>query len=78
VDKLWTERLLGTSLEGLYYGFRLTNNTAYLTAFREVVATAYRHITTTDQAELVAITKGPQRAPVPRPELLRSQCAAGR
>jgi len=65
VDKLWTERLLGTSLEGLYYGFRLTDNTAYLTAFKEVVTTAYRHITTTDQAELAAITKDPNSPPFP-------------
>jgi hypothetical protein len=65
VDKLWTERLLGTSLEGLYYGFRLTNNTAYLAAFKEVVTTAYRHITTTDQAELAAITKDPNAPPFP-------------
>jgi hypothetical protein len=65
VDKLWTERLLGTSLEGLYYGFRLTDNTAYLAAFKEVVTTAYRHITTADQAELVAITKDPNTPPFP-------------
>jgi len=65
VDKLWTERLLGTSLEGLYYGFRLTDNTAYLAAFKEVVTTAYRHITTTNQAELVAITKDANVPPFP-------------
>ena len=64
-DKLWTERLLGTSLEGLYYGFRLTDNTAYLAAFKELVTTAYRHITTTNQAELVAITKDPNARPFP-------------
>jgi hypothetical protein len=65
VDKLWTERLLGTGLEGLFYGFRLTGNKTYLTAFREVVATAYRHITTTDPAELVAINKDPNTPPFP-------------
>lgn len=44
-DKLWTERLLGTSLEGLIYGHALTGETKYLTAFREMLATAYKHIT---------------------------------
>ena len=64
-DKLWTERLLGTSLEGLYYGFRLTNDTAYLNAFKELLDTAYRHITTTNQDELVAITQDPNSPPFP-------------
>jgi hypothetical protein len=65
VDKLWTERLLGTALEGLYYGFRLTNDTTYFTAFQEVVGTAYRHITTTDPTELLTITKDPNSPPFP-------------
>ena len=65
VGKVWTERLLGTSLEGLFYGFRVTNDKRYLTAFQEMLATAYRHITTTDQAELAAIIKDPNRPPFP-------------
>lgn len=44
-DKLWTERLLGTSMEGLYYGFRLTGDAKYLTALKEMIETAYRHLT---------------------------------
>jgi hypothetical protein len=44
-DRLWTERLLGTSLEGLYYGHRLTGDPQYLYAFVEMFETAYRHIT---------------------------------
>ncbi|MBI4508374.1 MAG: hypothetical protein HY698_01980 [Deltaproteobacteria bacterium] len=43
-DKLWTERLLGASLEGLWYGFRFTGNKDYLTAFKEVFDTAFRHV----------------------------------
>jgi len=57
-DKLWTERLLGTGLEGLVYGFLLTGDADLLAAAREVFETAHRHITTADQAELDAITKG--------------------
>jgi hypothetical protein len=49
-DKLWTERLLGTSLEGLYYGYRLTGETRYLDAFREMLTTAHRHISGDAQA----------------------------
>jgi len=64
-DKLWTERLLGASLEGLYYGFRATDNTAYFSAFREVLDTAYRHITTGDAAALAAITLDPNSPPFP-------------
>jgi hypothetical protein len=56
-DKLWTERLLGTSLEGLYYGHRLTGEAKYLSAMREMVDTAYRHITG-DTAILAAINPG--------------------
>lgn len=44
-DKLWTERLLGTSLEGLWYGAALTGQAKYLTAFGEMLTTAYAHIT---------------------------------
>ena len=43
-DRLWTERLLGTSLEGLYYGHRLTGDKKYLSAFGEMFETAYKHI----------------------------------
>lgn len=57
VDKLWTERLLGTSLEGLFYGFALTDDARYLTTFEAELTTAHRHITTTDQPTLDAITK---------------------
>jgi hypothetical protein len=56
-DHLWTERLLGTSLEGLYYGHRLTGEAQYLTAFREMLDTATRHITG-DAAALAAINPG--------------------
>lgn len=52
VDKLWTERLLGTSIEGLFYGHRLTGKKEYLDAARQLVDTAYTHITTQDQAVL--------------------------
>jgi hypothetical protein len=58
IDKLWTERLLAASLEGLYYGHRLTGDKSYLAAFEELLDTAYRHITTRDQATLDAITLG--------------------
>ena len=44
-DKLWTERLLAASIEGLYYGHLLTGNRHYLAATRDLVRTAYRHIT---------------------------------
>jgi hypothetical protein len=56
-EQLWTERLLGTSLEGLYYGHRLTGDTQLLAAFREVLDTAHRHITG-DAAALAAINPG--------------------
>jgi hypothetical protein len=56
-DKLWTERLLGTSLEGLYYGHRLTGDATYLAAFKEMLDTAYRHITG-DAAALAIINPG--------------------
>jgi hypothetical protein len=56
-DHLWTERLLGTSLEGLYYGHRLTGEAQYLTAFREMIDTATKHITG-DAAALAAINPG--------------------
>lgn len=56
-DKLWTERLLGTSLEGLLYGHRLTGDATYFTAFSEMLATAHKHITG-DQAALAEINPG--------------------
>lgn len=56
-DKLWTERLLGTSMEGLYYGHLLTGDKKYLTGFSELLTTAYRHITG-DQATLAEINPG--------------------
>jgi hypothetical protein len=56
-DKLWTERLLGTSLEGLYYGHRLTGDAQLLTAFREMLDTATRHITG-DAAALAQLNPG--------------------
>lgn len=56
-ERLWTERLLGTSLEGLYYGHALTGETKYLTAFREMLTTAHRHITG-DASVLAEINPG--------------------
>ena len=56
-DKLWTERLLGTSLEALYYGQRLTGDTTYLTAFKQMLDTAYLHITG-DAAALATLNPG--------------------
>jgi hypothetical protein len=56
-DKQWTERLLGTSLEGLYYGHRLTGSVEYLDAFRELFDTAYQHVTG-DAATLARINPG--------------------
>jgi hypothetical protein len=56
-DHLWTERLLGTSLEGLYYGHRLTGDAQYLAAFKQMLDTAYRHITG-DATALAAINPG--------------------
>ncbi|AKT39931.1 hypothetical protein [Chondromyces crocatus] len=44
-DKLWTERLLGTSMEGLLYGHQLTGDLKYKEALGEMVDTAHRHIT---------------------------------
>jgi hypothetical protein len=57
VDKIWTERLLGTSLEGLIYGHRLTGDPKYLTAVKEIVATAHKHITG-DAATLASLNPG--------------------
>lgn len=56
-DKLWTERLLGTSLEGLYYGHLLTGERRYLDAARALFEVAYRHITG-DAAALAQINPG--------------------
>lgn len=50
LDKLWTERLLGTSLEALLYGHRLKGEAKYLTGFKELLTTAYKHITGDQQA----------------------------
>lgn len=61
-DKLWTERQLGTSLEGLYYGHLLIGDIAYLRATQEMVTTAYRHITG-DAAALAEIN--PDSTPFP-------------
>jgi len=52
VDKQWTERLLGTSLEGLIYGYLATGDKSYLAAFKQMFATGYRHISTANQATL--------------------------
>ncbi len=60
-DKLWTERLLGTSLEGLYYGAFLTGDVKYLTQFSKMFETAYRHITG-DAAALAVINPGIAKA----------------
>jgi hypothetical protein len=57
LDKLWTERLLAASLEGLYYGHRLTGDPLYLQTFEKLLTTAYRHITG-DQAALAKINPG--------------------
>jgi hypothetical protein len=56
-DKLWTERLLGASLEGLYYGHALTGDPKYLVATKELFETAYKHITG-DAAALAQINPG--------------------
>jgi hypothetical protein len=56
-EALWTERLLGTSLEGLYYGHVLTGDHKYLQRFEQLLDTAYRHITTQNQDELNAINQ---------------------
>jgi hypothetical protein len=56
-DKLWTERLLAASLEGLLYGHRLTGDAQYLQALKELVDTAHRHITG-DAAVLAEINPG--------------------
>ncbi len=57
VDKLWTERLLGTSLEGLLYGHRLKGDLTYLTAFKEMLATAHKHISG-DQVAIDEVNPG--------------------
>lgn len=63
IDRIWTERLLGTSMEGLFYGHLLTGDPKYLTTFKSMFETAYRHITTQDQATLNAITLSPGLVP---------------
>lgn len=57
LDKLWTERLLAASLEGLLYGFQFTGDTQYLIAVEEMIATAYKHITG-NAADLAQINPG--------------------
>lgn len=56
-DKLWTERLLGTSLEGLLYGHLFTGEKKYLDGVRQLVDTAHRHVTG-DAKDLAAINPG--------------------
>jgi hypothetical protein len=56
-DKLWTERLLAASLEGLLYGHRMTGDKRYLDAVKELVTTAHKHITG-DAAVLAQINPG--------------------
>jgi hypothetical protein len=56
-DKLWTERLLGTSMEGLYFGHRLTGDVKFLSAYKEMFETAYKHVTG-DAAALAIINPG--------------------
>jgi hypothetical protein len=60
-DKLWTERLLATSLEGLVYGYRVTGDGALLELARRMVTTAHRHVTGS-AADLATINPG---APFP-------------
>ena len=61
-DHLWTERLLATSIEGLYYGHLLTGDRRYLAATKDLVRTAYRHITG-DAATLAKINPGSPKFP---------------
>ncbi len=56
-DKLWTERLLAVNLEVMAYGYLLLGDPKYLAALRELVDTAYKHVTTKDPKELEAIIK---------------------
>jgi hypothetical protein len=56
-DKQWTERLLAVSFEAMIYGYLFFGDTRYLAAFGELFETAYKHISTKNQAELDAITK---------------------
>jgi hypothetical protein len=53
-DKLWTERLLATSMEGLFEGHRLTGDLKYLESMKQLVDTAYKHLTG-DASALAAI-----------------------
>jgi hypothetical protein len=62
VGNFWTERMLAVSLAALHYGHRLTGDVAYLAATRELVATAFGHITG-DAATLARIN--PAAAPFP-------------
>ncbi|HRK01073.1 MAG TPA: right-handed parallel beta-helix repeat-containing protein, partial [Oligoflexia bacterium] len=57
-DALWTERLLGASLEGMIYGFLMTNNQNYLNRAKDIVNSAYTHVSTQNQTELNALSGG--------------------
>lgn len=48
IDKLWTERLLGVSVEGLVYGFLITGDSRYFQLATKIISSAYTHITTND------------------------------
>jgi len=55
IGNFWTERLLATSMEGLIDGFELLDDKRYLDAYKEMLTTAYRHITG-DAAALAALS----------------------
>jgi len=55
IGNFWTERLLATSMEGMIDGFELLDDKRYLDAFKELLTTAYRHITG-DAAALSALS----------------------
>jgi hypothetical protein len=56
-DKLWTERLLATSMEGLLLGHQMLDDPKYLDGFKELLNTAYRHVTG-DARTLAVINPG--------------------
>jgi hypothetical protein len=43
--KLWTERHLATALEALVYGYQLGGAAQYLSALKQMIETAYKHVT---------------------------------
>ncbi len=61
-SQLWTERLLAVSLESLIYGHMLTGDESYLEAAKEIVGTAYLHITG-DEETLAALNPGATQFP---------------